>query len=509
MRTKKTLLNMVSESIPLIVMGLLGFIKIRIFLDYLGDEFYGISQLFNQIFNYLNLAEAGFGTAIVYALYKPIVENNREAINRILSGARLIFKRIGIAILIIGGILSFFMDYLIKDNSAVTYTQILFIIYLITSTLNYFVFAPRFMLQADQNKYVINWVVNSIRIIQILTEIVLLMNGFDLTVIYISYLIFMIANNAIINKLAYKRYPWIDIHKEEPDLSTYSNTRHVLMHKIGNIIALNTDNIVLSVFIGSKMVAIYSSYNYVIQFIISITTRVINASQESFGNFFVLKDKKEGLNTYWEMNALLFFIGSVLFTVTYTSILDFIRLYLHRESYIVDNSTVLLFCIVFFIQIIRGTYIVIVNGIGAFKETKWQALFEGIINVVLSVILVVPFNINGVLLATVISYLLTGFWFVPGYVFKNIFNKSVFFYYGNFFINIIILSVVLLITHEMLPLVGLYQNNHNLFDWVVDSTIFTSSVSIVYFIIYFILFKHFRQFVQRIILMFHNRLRNI
>ena len=82
------------------------------------------------------------------------------------------------------------------------------------------------------------------------------------------------------------------------------------------------------------------------------------------------------------------------------------------------------FCIVFFYRIVRGTSMVIVNGIGAFKGTKWQSLFEGLLNLILSIILVQKYSINGVLISTIIAYLLTGFWFVPNYIFQKVFHTD-------------------------------------------------------------------------------------
>ncbi|MFZ7119658.1 MAG: lipopolysaccharide biosynthesis protein [Eubacteriaceae bacterium] len=508
MRTEKTIFNMFSDIIPFFIMGLLGFIKIRVFINYLGKDFYGFTQLFHQIFGYLNLAEAGFGTAIIYSLYKPISQNDREKINRLLSGAKVIFRRIGIYILIVGFVLSFFVDIIVKNNPvSQLYTQIAFIIFLINSTGNYFIFAPRFLLQADQNKYRINLVTNIARFLQILTEIILLILGFDLLVIFTSYLFFMIISNIIINKITYKKYPWINTNYN-PDLSTFQNTKHVMMHKIGSIVSLNTDNIILSSFVGIEIVGIYASYNYIIQFIITITTKIINSTQESFGNFFALKDKKESLDTFWEMNSLLFYIGSIIFTVTYISINDFIRLWVGKDM-LVSSLTVLLFCIIFFYRIVRGSTIVIINGVGAFKETKWQALIEGIINLVLSIILVSNYGINGVLIATIISYLLTGFWFVPNYIFKNIFNEKLILFYMNYLINIVILLIILLLSQGISIGLGFYLNNENLIQWFVDSTIFTCIVSVIYFFVYYTIYKHYRMFLQRVIKLIRKRRNNV
>lgn len=498
MRTQKTIRNMLSDIIPFFIMGILGFVKIPIFIDYLGKEYYGFTQLFNQIFNYLNLAEAGFGTSIVFALYSPIADKNRHKINELLSGARIIFRRIGIIILILGFVLSFFVHYLVKNNPmSPLYTQMAFFLFLLTGIGNYFAYAPRFLLQADQNKYMTNLITNIMRIVQILVEIVLLILGVDLIGIFIWYFFNMILTNRIINYFAYKSYPWMDL-KSRPDLSTVANTKHVFMQKMATIIASNTDNIVLSAFVGVNVVAIYASYNYIAQFIISITNKIINSTQESFGNFFASKEREEGLSTFWEMNSFLFYMASIIFTVTYLSINDFISLWVGSEM-LVSQFTVLLFCMVFFYRIVRGTGSVIINGIGAFKETKWQSLFEAIINLSLSLLLVSKFSIDGVLFATIVSYALTGFWFIPKYIFNKVFHKSSKSYFINYGVNVLIMVFVLYLGNLFCAYVGFYQNTTSSMRWFIETGIFTLLVSAVYFAIYYCCYGHFRLLVKRLL----------
>ena len=39
-----------------------------------GAEYLGLNSLFASVLNVLNLADFGFGTAIVYSLYRPVAE---------------------------------------------------------------------------------------------------------------------------------------------------------------------------------------------------------------------------------------------------------------------------------------------------------------------------------------------------------------------------------------------------------------------------------------------------
>ena len=92
MRTKRAIKIFLSDSIPEILIIFLGLFRIKFFLEYLGSETLGLYQLYGQLFMYLALAEAGFTTASLYSLYKPIASNDKDKINQLLSGTNRFLK---------------------------------------------------------------------------------------------------------------------------------------------------------------------------------------------------------------------------------------------------------------------------------------------------------------------------------------------------------------------------------------------------------------------------------
>ena len=78
-RTKNTKRNLYSGFIKQIAGIILPFITRTIVLYTLGAQYQGISSLFNSILHVLNLADLGFSTAVIYVLYKPIAEDDKEA----------------------------------------------------------------------------------------------------------------------------------------------------------------------------------------------------------------------------------------------------------------------------------------------------------------------------------------------------------------------------------------------------------------------------------------------
>ena len=64
MRTKNTLKTFLYGILFTSIIAVLGLVKTKILLDYLGDEYVGVYQLFYQIYLYLSLVDGGIGASI-------------------------------------------------------------------------------------------------------------------------------------------------------------------------------------------------------------------------------------------------------------------------------------------------------------------------------------------------------------------------------------------------------------------------------------------------------------
>ena len=115
MKTKRTALNMVTDVIPLLIVSLLGIFKVKLFIEYLGNETMGLYNLFNNIMIYVSLVDGGLASAVLYSLYKPNANGDKEKLNEILSGAMQTFSKIGMIVFGIAFVVSFFVIFLIKD----------------------------------------------------------------------------------------------------------------------------------------------------------------------------------------------------------------------------------------------------------------------------------------------------------------------------------------------------------------------------------------------------------
>ena len=121
---------------------LLPFLVRTILIKELGAEYLGLSGLLTSILTVLNITELGFGTAIVYTMYKPLAEDNVELLCALLNYYRGIYKKIGLLIFAVGlGILPF-LDKLISGTIPEDVNiYALYTIYLLNTCLSYWLFA--------------------------------------------------------------------------------------------------------------------------------------------------------------------------------------------------------------------------------------------------------------------------------------------------------------------------------------------------------------------------------
>ena len=85
MKTKKTLLNFITDVVPLLIISILGIYKIKLFIKVFGDETLGLYQLFSQVMVYVALVDGGLSNAVLFSLYKPNAEGDKNKFNALLA----------------------------------------------------------------------------------------------------------------------------------------------------------------------------------------------------------------------------------------------------------------------------------------------------------------------------------------------------------------------------------------------------------------------------------------
>jgi len=432
MKTKRTALNIVTDVIPLLIVSFLGIYKTKFFIQYLGNETMGLYNLFSNIMVYVSLVDGGLASAVLYSLYKPNANGDKNKLNELLSGAMTTFSKIGMIVFGIAFVVSFFVTIFIKDPSSLPfgYWGIVtsFLLFSLSNVIAYFFVPFKELLEVKEKKYIYNLVYQGGQIVLSLTEIIMLIKGANFMMILVMHSVIRLIARLIIAYICKKKFPEANVFNKKKDYSFKKLLPSLIFHKICGLVSSNIDTIIISSFLGLGYVAIYSAYSYIITMMKNILGKLSSSMTAIVGNSLV-KSREKMYDLYLEFDAMLFYIAIVVCVPLTLAINGFINIFYQGKIFkdIFDEHPSLIaisFVLILFSYIVKLCTTMFVSADGLYKETKHCAIVDASINLVLSLTLVHFIGISGVLLATAISVFIAEYGLKGLVVHKYSFNKS-------------------------------------------------------------------------------------
>lgn len=462
MRSKKATINATVNMITYILVLLPMFIVRKVFLDTLGKEILGLVSLYTNIINFLSIMELGIGSAIVFSLYKPYAEGNKEKVKGYIEYYKNFYRKIGLAIFGIGIVIIPFLNTLIKNEVNINEARIAFLLFLINTVITYF-FSYKFaLLTVAQENYKLS-IGNAIsKIIISIMQIIALYIIPNIYVYLVLQIIIQLIYFSIINKYIDNKNSWFNKVNGKLDngeiIKLTQNIKALFLHKIGGFLVLGTDNIVISYFINLTSVALYNNYNMIIYAIQTIVTNLFVGLTASIGNLLVENDKEKAYKIHNNLFFFNFWLVSFIVISLFNTIDQFIALWVGKE-FILDKFTVIVLLINFYFYCMRQSVEQFKDGSGNYHQDRFAPIAESIINLISSIILVKIYGLPGVFLGTLISNICVVFWTKPKIVYKYVFNKklSCYFkmYFKYLFIGLIALVISFIFTEPIKYNVGL------------------------------------------------------
>lgn len=439
---KKSLLNIITGFCSQLIMIGLGIMIPRLVLVNLGSEANGLLNSINQILVYAGLLEAGVGLATTQALYGPLAKKDINAVNGVMSATNQYYKKTGVIYLFVVFGISIVYPFFVKSSFA---NVIIFFVIMLSglpSVINYYFQGKyKLLLNADGKSYIITNVSLVIYILSSISKILLLILGFDIVALQIMYLFFNIIQMFFYVFYIRKRYTWLDV-KSKPDYNSISQKGAVMVHQISGLIFSNTDIILLSIFCGLKVVSVYSMY--VLLFgMVGTAIQTINS-----GVMFVLgqtynSDKKRFIPLHDSFELYNMTLTFSLFCIANVFIIPFMKLYTSgiMDINYIDRLLPYLFISTYLLENGRTSSMKVINYAGHFKQTRYHALIEMIINMAVSIIAVNIWGIYGVILGTIAALLFRANAMII-YASKKLLNRSCMITYRRWFINLAIFIVM-------------------------------------------------------------------
>jgi len=199
---------------------------------------------------------------------------------------------------------------------------------------------------------------------------------------------------------------------------------------------------VISSFVGVAALGLYSNYTTILTSLTEVLKLVFTSLTSVIGHLFIESDKAT-TRKYCERFHLLNFVLGCVFFLGYYAVIDSLIALFFSADLVVSQSISFVITLNGFVQFMRQSTLVFREATGTFYNDRWKPLWEGITNIVLSILFVQWIGVTGVIVATIITNLLICHIVEPYVLYKNAFAKSPKKYYFKNYAKILLFAVAM------------------------------------------------------------------
>lgn len=428
-RTKNAKRNIFFGLINKTVTLFFPFIVRAVLTRIIGVEYAGLNSLFSSILQVLNLTELGFSSAVVYSMYKPIVDNDEEKICALLNFYRKIYFVIGLIILAVGLLITPLLPYLINNQTCPQEVNlyILYFVYLANTSISYLLYGYKnALLSAHQRTDIISNIVTITQGALYVGQIFVIYLTRSYYVYILLMPLFTIINNIMVSKVVNKKYPRY-ICAGEIDSETLNTIKKKVAGLMVNKLCYTTrntfDSIFISAFFGLSITAIYGNYYAVIAAVIGMISVITTSMLAGVGNGIQTESIEKNYLNFKKFNFMYMWLSGWCTICLLCLFQPFMTLWM-GEDYLFSFSLVVLLCIYFYalkMGDIRGVYS---DAAGLWWENRYRAIIEAVANLILNFALVQVWGVHGIIVATLIPLLIVNFGGGSQIVYKHYFKNG-------------------------------------------------------------------------------------
>lgn len=445
-RTEYSILNILTGVGGYFLNTVLGFVCRMVFVRCLSADYLGVNGLFTNILTMLSLAELGVGSAIVYALYKPLAENDENKIASLMKVYAKAYRSIGLLIGLVGVALMPFVSLIITEQPNIAESiYLLYAINLFNTASSYFFSYRSSLLIAAQRNYIVCGINYAITIAQSALQMVFLLLFHN----YLGYLLIQTGGtfiyNVVVSCIATRQFPYIRSENvqelpENEKKNLFSNIRDLMIYKVSSLLVNSTDNILITFFRGLATTGVASNYTLLVNTLNSLLGQVFNGLTASIGNHNASESVERQYRMFSFLNMMNFWLfGWGALGIIFCSS-DLVQLCFGGE-YVLPIEIPLVMALNFFTVGMMNAVWTYKHTLGLFHYGRFIQFFTGVLNVVFSVLCGTKWGLFGILFATFIARAMTSLWYDPYAVFKYGFDKPLVLYVKKIIRYMIILLI--------------------------------------------------------------------
>lgn len=445
-RTKNATRNIMFNGMSQMMNMLVPFIMRSIILNFLGMEYLGLGGLFRSILSILNLAELGVGSTMVFSMYKPIAEDDKDTICALMKLYRKFYRIIGLVILTIGLILTPFLPNLISGEvTADVNLYVLYFMNLGSTVLSYWLFAYKnCLLSAHQRGDIASKVTMLVHLAEYLLKILVLILFGNYYVYLVIQILSQVTSNIFVALRVDKLYPDYspggELSKEKVR-GIATRVRDLFTSNFSYVVSNSADTLVISSFLGIVILAIYQNYYFIISSLKTMIEVIVGACIAGIGNSLVTESAEKNYKDFKKMTILFGWLMSVAGSMLLCMYQPFMHIWMGEEN-MLEFGYVICFVIYFYSIGMNKLTSMFKDAAGIWKIDKWRPLTAALVNLALNLATVNWIGLYGVLLSTVISIVFIQIPWIFHNLFKAVFHHEHLWEYVRMFSGIVVIEFI-------------------------------------------------------------------
>lgn len=506
-RTKNAARNIFFGTLLKLYTTLIPFIMRSAMIYYMGVQYLGLNGLFTSVLSVLNLAELGVGSAMVYSMYKPIVEDDARSICALMRLYRTYYRIIGLIIAIVGLCLTPFVPRLITGElPAQVNIFVLYLLNLSATVLSYWLFAYRNCLfsahQRGDMTSKIAMVADTIKYICQLYVIIVLQNYYIYVIVALCTQVMSNIITAIASRRMFPAYKPEGRLEELEVKKINKRIADLFTSKIGAVVVNSVDTIVISAFLGLSMLGIYQNYFFIMTSIIGMIEIIFNACTAGIGNSVIVESGEKNYNDLKKFTFIISWISGFCVCCFACLYQPFMELWVGKKL-MLNFSAVVCLCIYFYIYEINRLLNTYKDAAGIWHADRFRPLATAGANLTLNLIMVQFWGIYGIILSTVLSMLIVGMPWLIQNLFSTIFQRDLLkSYVAQLLRYVFIVAVISSITYILSDFV----RGQLVFQLIVKGIICVAVPNVCFWMIY----KNKKEYAEMLIIierMTHGKIR--
>ena len=434
-RSKKALLNLISQLLLQVTVAVCGFIVPKLILEGFGSNVNGMVSSISQFLGVMALLENGFGSVAKTAFYKPLASGDKNAISGVYNATESFFRKIAFIFAAYCIALAIGFPFINDGGFDFWFTSTLVLILGTTSFAQYyFGMSYGLALNADQLSFISSFLHIGVVILNAVITVILLNLGAGIHIVKLLSASVFILKPFAINLYGKHRYK---VNKKVPkDNESLSQKWDNLAQGIASYVHTKAAYVLMTIFLTFSEVSVFSVYSLVTTSLTSVVSSISTGFVAGLGNMYAKGEK----DNYRKVFSLYEFINTSMacgfFTIAAITVMQFVGVYtanLTDADYYRPLFAIILI-IGELIYCLRLPYHYMIANAGHFKQTKIGAILEAVINIVISLCLLPFLGIVGLAIGTAVAMTVRTIELIT-YCSKNITKISVWSSVKRIFIN--------------------------------------------------------------------------